>query len=324
MKRLLCVLMAALLLSLSLAGCGKSNAQPETADTGSADGQKLNIVTTIFPPYDFIRQIAGDTVSLTMLLSPGNESHDFEPTLSDAALVDAADLFVYIGGESDQNWVPDLLASVDNLDTVALTDCVALNEEQIVEGMQEEHETETEAADGVSYDEHVWTSPKNAIQIVQVLCDKLCALSPDNADLYQENTAAYLEDLRTLDADLEAVVANGARDTILFEGRFPFRYLCEDYGLQYYAALAGCASDTEVSLSTISFLTDKAKTLGIPVVLYIEFSKQTVADVICKGSGAQKRLLHSCHNVSQEDFDNGVTYLDLMRQNLEVLQEALH
>ena len=318
MKRLLCGLVAALLLIVLFTGCGESS---DSADHSTASAQKLNIVTTIFPPYDFIRQFAGDTVSVTMLLAPGDESHDFEPTLSDAATVEAADLFVYIGGESDQNWVPDLLASVSDPNTLALTDCVTLNEEETVEGMQEEHgaeETEMPA-----YDEHVWTSPKNAMQIVQALCDALCTLDPDHAALYQSNTASYLAELRALDADFETVVANAARHTIVFEGRFPFRYLCEDYGLQYYAALSGCASDTEVSLSTISFLMEKVKELQIPVIFYIEFSEQTVADVICKGTGAEKRLLHSCHNVSQDDFDAGVTYVDLMRQNLNSLREAL-
>ena len=324
MKRLLCGLVAALFLSTLLAGCGNTDKQTNTAKDTATSDQKLNIVTTIFPPYDFIRQIAGDTVSLTMLLSPGDESHDFEPTLSDAATVENADLFVYIGGESDQNWVPDLLVSVSDPNTIALTDCVTLNEEEAVEGMQEEHEHEEKETEGPSYDEHVWTSPKNAIKIVQALCDALCALAPDNADLYQANTEAYLEELHTLDTDLEAAVSNAARDTILFEGRFPFRYLCEDYGLQYYAALSGCASDTEVSLSTISFLMDKVRALDIPVVFYIEFSEQTVADVICDGTGIKKLLLHSCHNVSQEDFDNGITYVDLMQQNLKALQEALY
>ena len=320
MKRLLCSLLAALLLITLLSACGEQTEQPNHTDDG-----RLSVVTTIFPPYDFIRQIAGDAVSVTMLLSPGNESHDFDPTLSDAALVDGADLFVYVGGETDRSWVPGLLDSVGETRTIALTDCVTLNEEEHVEGMQEEDHDhdhthdETEAA----YDEHVWTSPKNAMQIVEVLCDALCELDPNNADLYTRNTAAYLDELRTLDADLTTMVAGGIRNTILFEGRFPFRYLCEDYGIDYYAPLSGCSSDTEVSLSTISFL-DKLKTESLPVVFHIEFSDETIADVLCDGTGANNLLLHSCHNVSQADFDGGVTYLSLMRQNLANLKEALY
>ena len=323
MKRRLCGFFSALLLIILLVGCGTTD-KPSSTETekSTVSGKKLNVVTTIFPPYDFVRQIAGDAVSLTMLLSPGNESHDFVPTLTDTATVQNSDLFIYIGGESDQNWVPDLLASVNTVNTVALTDCVSLSEEEVVEGMQEEHEEEEPT--GVAYDEHVWTSPKNAIRIVQTLCDTLCSLDPDNADLYQTNTEAYLEELRALDTDFETLVANAERNTILFEGRFPFRYLCADYGLQYYAALAGCAADTEVSLSTISFLIDQVKDEQIPVVFYIEFSEQTVADVICESTGAKKLLLHSCHNVSQSDFDKGVTYVDLMQQNLDHLQEALN
>lgn len=318
MKRVLCSLLAALLLITLFAGCGEQTEQPD-----NAEDNRLSVVTTIFPPYDFIRQIAGDAVSVTMLLSPGNESHDFDPTLSDAALVDSADLFVYIGGETDRNWVPDLLDSVSDTRTVALTDCVTLSEEEHIEGMQEEdhdHEHETEPA----YDEHVWTSPKNAMQIVEVLRDALCELDPDNADLYKSNTETYLDELRALDADLTAMVAGGVRNTILFEGRFPFRYLCEDYGIDYYAPLSGCSSDTEVSLSTISFLLDKLKTESLPVVFHIEFSEETIADVLCDGTGAKNLLLHSCHNVSQADFDSGVTYLSLMRQNLANLKEALY
>lgn len=321
MKRLLCSLLAALLLMTLFAGCGEQTEQPDGTDDG-----RLSVVTTIFPPYDFIRQIAGDAVSVTMLLSPGNESHDFDPTLSDAALVDGADLFVYVGGETDKNWVPDLLDSVSDTRTVALTDCVTLNEEEHVEGMQEEdhdHDHTHDEAEA-AYDEHVWTSPKNAMQIVEVLCDALCELDPNNADLYRSNTAAYLDELRTLDADLTAMVAGGVRNTILFEGRFPFRYLCEDYGIDYYAPLSGCSSDTEVSLSTISFLLDKLKTESLPVVFHIEFSAETIADVLCDGTGAKNLLLHSCHNVSQADFDGGVTYLSLMRQNLANLKEALY
>ena len=197
MKRLLCSLLAALLLITLFAACGAQTEQTDTADDG-----RISVVTTIFPPYDFIRQIAGDAVSVTMLLPPGSESHDFDPTLSDAALVDSADLFIYIGGETDRNWVPGLLDSVGEIKTVALTDCVTLNEEELVEGMQEEdHDHKAEA---VSYDEHVWTSPKNAMQIVAVLCNALCELDPDHADLFRSNADAYLDELRALDADLTA------------------------------------------------------------------------------------------------------------------------
>ena len=321
MKRLLCSLLAALLLITLFAACGAQTEQPDNTDDG-----RISVVTTIFPPYDFIRQIAGDAVSVTMLLPPGSESHDFDPTLSDAALVERADLFIYIGGETDRNWVPDLLASVSETKTVALTDCVTLNEEEHIEGMQEEdhdHDHTHDEAEA-AYDEHVWTSPKNAIQIVEVLCDALCELDPDHADLYRSNTEAYLDELRTLDADLTAMVEGGVRNTILFEGRFPFRYLCEDYGIDYYAPLSGCSSDTEVSLSTISFLLDKLKSEALPVVFHIEFSAETIADVLCDGTGANNLLLHSCHNVSQADFDGGVTYLSLMRQNLANLKEALY
>ena len=173
-------------------------------------------------------------------------------------------------------------------------------------------------------DEHVWTSPKNAMRIVQKLCDALCRLDPENADDYQANTASYLASLTSLDEEFSDVTANASRHTIVFGDRFPFRYFADAYGLDYYAAFPGCSSESEASAKTLSFLIDKINEEQIPVVFHTELSNEKMTDCICEATGAKKLLLHSCHNVSKDDFENGATYLSLMEQNVAALKEALN
>ena len=277
-----------------------------------------SVVVTIFPQYDFIRAIAGDRVRLTMLVRPGSEVHGFDPTFSEVSEILNADLFVCVGGESDK-WTEDVLSKSDRqVRTLKLTELVDTLDEETVEGMQaEEEEPETEK------DEHVWTSPKNAIRIVEGLLEALCELLPDEADAMCKNAAEYTAELRELDEQFRAVTEHAARSTVVFAERFPFRYFCEEYGLTYYAALPGCSSNEEVSLTTIAFLIDRVREEQLPGVFYIEFSDEKTADAIVEATGCQKWRLHSCHNVSREDFDSGVTYLDLMRGNLESLKKAV-
>lgn len=306
MKKLLSLALCIALLLCALA-CDKTQKEAE----------KPTVICTIFPQYDFVRQIAGDRVNLVMLVKPGSEVHGFDPSLSEMSAILDSDLFVYVGGETDA-WVQDLLEkNGKSLNAIALMDLVDTVDEEHVQGMQGEAEDAPEA------DEHVWTSPKNAIRIVDGLCGALCEILPDAADELRANAEAYRAELQSLDDDFHALMQNAKRRTVVFAERFPFRYLCDELGLTYYAALPGCSSNEEVSLSTVSFLIGRVREEHLPGVFYIEFSDQKIAGTIAEATGCETWLLHSCHNVSKADFDAGVTYLDLMRQNLVSLQKAV-
>lgn len=303
-----------LLLPVLAAGCmaGKP--------AGREPGDKISVVATIFAPYDFAREIAGDKADLTMLLPPAAESHSFEPTPQDTIRIQNCDVFIYVGGDSDR-WVDEILSSMDTggMKIVTLMDCVDPVEEEITEGM----ETDGGEGEANAYDEHVWTSPRNAKRIVRKISDALCAADESNAAHYLQNTAEYLQKLDGLDAAFQRVVDEAARKTIVFGDRFPFRYFADAYGLSYFAAFPGCASETEPSGKTIAFLIDKIKSESIPVVFHTELSSQKAADTISEATGASVRLLHACHNISRDDFQNGASYLTLMTRNVDALREAL-
>ncbi|MDR1956830.1 MAG: metal ABC transporter substrate-binding protein [Treponema sp.] len=292
-------------------------------DTGKTKAGKLTVVTTIFPSYDFVRHIAGDQVSLTMLLPPGAESHSFEPTPQDIIKIQNCDVFVYGGGESDA-WVDQILESMDTsrMEIITLMDCVEVVEEEIVEGMQEEEAAEE--SEEPEYDEHVWTSPQNAKLIVRKIADVLKRRDEANAARYEKNTGAYLTQLTELDASFQKMIQGAKRKTLVFGDRFPFRYLADAYGLRYFAAFPGCSTETECSAATVAFLIDKVRSEEIPVVFHLELSNEKIADTICEETGAKKRLLHAAHNITKRDFDRGVGYYDLMAQNVQALQEALY
>lgn len=328
-SKLFSAFIPASVLLLLLSGC----ASPGTA--GSEDSGKIRAVATIFPQYDFLRQIGGDHLELTMLLKPGAESHSFEPTPADMITVSQSDLFVYVGGDSDA-WVETILESVDvsEKEIVTLMDCVETVAEEDVEGIEthghaHDHEDEDPtAADGdheeAEQDEHVWTSPRNAVRIVEKLRDALIAVDPENAGDYTQNAADYIDRLNRLDQEFQETVDTAKRHTILLGDRFPFRYLADAYGLDYYAAFPGCSSESEASAKTIAFLIDKVKEEKIPVVFSIELSNEKMTDSICEATGATKLQLHSCHNVTRDDFEQGITYLDLMERNVQALKEALN
>ncbi len=309
MKKLLYILLCLGLL-LCLCGCG---AQPEAETDG------LSIVTTVFPAYDFARQIAGDRAQVSLLLPPGAESHSFEPTAKDMVRVHSADLFFCNGGESEA-WVEELLESGEDIRALSMMDCVDTLEEEVKEGMQENRAEEEEETE---YDEHVWTSPRNAVRICEALCDELCSLDPEGEYDYRERLAAYKAELEDLDAAFRQTVREGKHHTVIFADRFPVRYFVEEYGLEYFAAFPGCAEDTEPSARTVAFLIDRVREEQIPAVFYIEFSNQKMADQICEDTGCGKLLFHSCHNVSADDLRGGVTYLELMQNNALALKEAL-
>jgi zinc transport system substrate-binding protein len=314
MKRF--IFFACILLSLTTAL--SAGGRRETKNTEG----KINVVTTIFPPYDFVREIVGDRVNLTMLLPPGAESHSFEPTPRDIITVQNSDVFIYVGGESDA-WAERILDSFDTsrMDIITLMDCVEVVEEEIVEGMEEEEGSEYE--EEAEYDEHVWTSPRNAQLIVRKIADVLKARDAPNAAAYEKNTAAYIAKLTELDASFQKVVDGAKRKIFIFGDRFPFRYFADAYGLSYYAAFPGCSTETECSAATVAFLINKVRSDQIPVIFHIELSNEKIADAICEETGAKKMLLHAVHNVSKRDFEGGATYYGLMSQNVKNLQEAL-
>ena len=314
-------IVTALALAMLLTGCGR--AAPAADD--AADG--LKIVTTIFPLYDWVRQIVGDTegVQISMLMDSGVDLHNFQVTADDIIRVGSCDLFVYVGGASD-GWVPDTLAQAVNKDMTALDLMDALGAgaktEQTVEGMQPEEEEEEE-----EYDEHVWLSLKNAVFFCGVIAEKLEALDPDNARTYADNAAAYIERLNALDGEYQAAVDGAARRTLLFGDRFPFRYLADDYGLSYYAAFSGCSAESEASFETITFLAQKVDELALPVILCIESSDGSIPETI-RNSTAEKNqtvlVMDSLQAKTARDIEAGASYLSCMQSNLDVLRTALN
>ena len=281
--------------------------------------EKLTIVTTNFPAYDFARAVAGDKAEIKMLLKPGSEMHDFEPTPSDIIDIEKSNLFIYTGGESDE-WVEDILEDTKVSKTLKMMDAVEVVEEEAVEGMEAEEEEEGEEPE---YDEHVWTSPKNAKKIVNRVKDELIKVSPENEEAFEQNAADYSAELDELDNKFQAIVDNSKRKTIVFGDRFPLRYFADEYGLKYYAAFPGCSEQTEASSATIAFLVDKVKSEKIPVVFKIEMSSGKVAQTIADETDAKVLTFNAAHNISADDFNAGVAYVDIMEQNLSVLEEAL-
>ena len=312
MKKILILITLAALL-FGLGGC-----KQKSAVIRSADG-KLNVTTTNFPPFDFVRNIAKDKVNLFMLLPPGAESHSFEPSPRDIIKVQNSGIFIYVGGEGDI-WANRILESMDTskMKIIRMMDAIDAVEEEIVEGMEEDGEEEETV-----YDEHVWTSPRNAILIVGAITDALCKFDSANSEFYRQNARDYTNELMRLDLSFSFVVSEAKRKTIVFADRFPFRYFADYYGLKYYAAFPGCSTETEPSAATVKFLIDKIKAEKIPVVFHIELSNEKMADTISGETGAKKLLFHSCHNLSKKDFDARLGYLDFMKGNVENLKEAL-
>ena len=314
MKRLLTILIS-LVLALSLAAC----AAPEAEER-----EGVSVVATVFAPYDFARELVGELGTVTMLLPPGSEAHSYEPTPKDILEIQSADVFIYVGGENDA-WVADVLDSVaGDVRAVTLMDCVELLEEETVEGMEGgDAHAEHDHAHEAEYDEHVWTSPRNAALICDKIAAALCEADPEHTDEYNASLAAYKAELAELDAAFTEIAACGARDTIIFADRFPLLYFARAYGLEYYAAFPGCSEDSEPSAATVAFIIDKVKAEDIPVVFHTELANEDMADIVCDETGAVKRQFNACHNLTRSQFNAGVSYLDLMWENTKVLKEAL-
>ena len=312
MKRFLILIVAAAL-ALPLCACGER--EPEGQDG------RLSIVTTVFPAYDFARQVAGDQAKVTLLVPPGAETHSFEPTAQDIRRIQSCDLLICNGGESEA-WLETLLAGQETeIPSLVMLECVEALEEELKEGMQETEEEGEE--EEIEYDEHVWTSPVNAQRICRAIAETLADRDEEHREDYQANCTAYCEKLAELDEAFRAVVEQGSHSTVIFADRFPVRYFVEEYGLDYFAAFPGCAEDTEPAAGTVAFLIDRVREEQIPAVFYIEFSNEKMADVICEDTGCKKLLFHSCHNVTADQLKAGISYYELMLGNVESLREAL-
>ena len=341
MKRIIPLCLALVMTVGLLAGCGKQNEQTASDET------RLRVVTTIFPEYDWVREILGDkadNAEVTMLLDNGADLHSYQPTADDIVKISECDLFIYVGGESD-DWVDDALKNAANKNMKVINLLEALGErvktEEVVEGMQEEehdHDHDHEDADEhddakehdheeeAEYDEHVWLSLKNAQTLCSAISGVLQQIDPDNKDTYAANASAYIKKLSALDADYQAAVNAATRKTVLFGDRFPFRYLAEDYGLRYYAAFAGCSAESEASFETISFLAGKVDELNLPCVLTIEGVQHKIAETIVRNTAAKNQkvlMMDSMQSTTSKDAANGTTYLSVMERNLSVLKEAL-
>lgn len=322
MKRIIAFLLAALLI-LGLCACGGTVSDTKT------DSKKLQIVTTIFPIYDWVSAVtAGTDAEITMLLDSGVDLHSFQPSAQNILKVATCDVFLYVGGESDA-WVKDALAEATNKNMTVLNLMEVLGdlvkEEETVEGM-EETEEEDDEEEGPEYDEHIWLSLKNAAFLTDRIVEALAEKDPAHAEAYRANAAAYVQKLRLLDEAYAKTVADASGRTLLFGDRFPFRYLCDDYGLSYYAAFSGCSAETEASFETVAFLAGKVDELGLGAVLTIEGTDHRIAQTIVQNTRTRDQrilTLDSLQSVTARDVQNGATYLSIMEKNLEVLREAL-
>lgn len=321
-KRILALLLAAAV-ALPLCACAPAGEEAE-------DG-RLQVVCSLFPYYDFVREIGGAYVSPRLLVAAGRETHSFEPTPMDVIRVSRADVFVYNGGEGEQ-WVDEILSSAgENIPTVLrmMDYADTLTEEPLAghddhDHADHDHEHDDDHdSDDIEYDEHIWTSPVQAMKLCRAICDALCAADPAHAAVYRSNLENYLGQLAELDVAFRQVCSEKKRSLLVFGDRFPLLYFCREYGLDYRAAFHGCSSDTEPSLYTLKFLIDKVRQQDIPVVYALELSSRKVADAIAETTGATVETFYSCQTVSQADWAAGEGYVSLMRRNVAALREGI-
>ncbi|MDE6678992.1 MAG: metal ABC transporter substrate-binding protein [Ruminococcus sp.] len=299
-----------------LCGCGKV---PEKSD-------KINIVCTVFSEYDWVRQILGsheNDFEITYLLSNGSDMHSYQPTIDDIIKISSCDLFIYIGGESDK-WTEEAVSQSQNknIKTISLLESLgsSAKEEEIKEGMQGDIEEEAE------YDEHIWLSLGNAETLCTAIAEEIYSLDPENKSDYQNNLSAYCEKLETLNTEYKESLSEVTNKTLIFGDRFPFRYLVDDYGLDYYAVFSGCSAETDASFETITFLADKIDELNVDTVFTIDGSDDKIAKAIISGTdGKNQKIsrLDSIQSVTEKQVQNGVTYISIMKSNLDILKEAL-
>lgn len=348
-KKILCFVIA-LTLCLSLTACGGSNKTEKKQ-------YKLKVMTTLFPYYDFARAVIGDIddIDLQLLVSPGQDDHSFEPTAKDVVAINQADLFIYNGG-SIENWVDTVIDSLDNkkqqqmrmMDEIGQERLLGEEEEEGVFAVSDhdhEHEDshshtkdetdEHSQAGNTSeqeehshadeeLDEHIWTSPANAEILVDSICQKLSQMMPEHKVQFRKNADNYIKQIKQLDTKFKNITSKATHKEVIFADKFPIKYFAKEYGLKYYAAFAGCSGDTEPSAKTVAFLIDKVKKNDVKGIFYLELSSTAMADTICQDTGTVAYQFNSCHNITNEQFKAGVTYVQLMKENAKILEKALN
>lgn len=338
-NRIFGLVMASVLTVSAFCGCeasrtaADSDQKGESVPQNAANAAAYSIVCTTFPQYDWIRNIIGDDsdkFQLTMLLDQGTDLHSYQPTAEDIAKIADADMFVYVGGESD-GWVDSALkeATNKNMKVVNMLDALgtAVKVEEVVPGMQAEEKEEIEEGEGPENDEHVWLSLRNAVTLTDVLSENIQEIDPANKEDYVENAGKYVDKLNDLDGRYALTISEGKRQAILFGDRFPFRYMADDYGLTYYAAFVGCSAESEASFETITFLAHKVDELKLPVILTIEGADHNIAESIknaTKSKNQEILTMNSMQSVTAEAVADGETYLNMMEDNLNVLSQALN
>lgn len=297
-KLIVCLLFLAL-----LCGCGKVN---------TVKSDKISIVTTVFPVYDFVRAVGGDSVDISLLIKPGSEVHSFEPAPSDIAAISNCDLFAFVGGESD-NWARTVLSD-NKVNNITLIDKVDLKGHRL-----HDHSS----GHSHSYDEHIWTSPKMAADMINAICERLCTLDVYHASEYRQNAAEYIEKINNVAAEIRTVTEKAEKKFILVADRFPFEYFTEYFGIEYMAALDGCAAPSDISLKTMATLVASVEERRIKTVFCTELSNRIIANALTEQSGVRVLELHSAHNVTIGDFRGGITYVDIMKRNAAALKEGM-
>lgn len=314
-------------LLMMMTGCGSREA--ESADASSSD--KLTVVTTLFPQYDFARQIGGEYADVSLVLLPGMESHMYDPTPGDMIRISEADMFIYTGAEMEP-WAQELADSVDmtRVQVVDASSGVSMMKEEDEEHEHADEDEDHEGHDHSShhhhehtYDPHIWLDMQNAIQMVRNIESAFCKVDPDHADTYQANAEAYIEKLSALDEELKEIVAEGSRRDIVFGGRFSYGYFIHGYDLEYESVYDSCSADTEPSMAQMAEVINYMKEHDVKYILYEELSTPNVARAIAEATGAQMLMFSTCHNVTKDEFESGVTFIDLMQQNAETLKKAL-
>ena len=282
---------------------------------------KMNIVVTTFSSYDFVKHIVGDKANVIFLLGPGVDSHSYEPSVKEIKMIKNADMFIYIGGEMEK-WTDGVLKTDvigDKTKVIKVSESVDTIDEQEVDGAEEEEEEEIEGA----FDEHIWTSPANAIKMMEYLNEAICKMDEENKEFYTKNTNEYIAQIKDVQAKIQNVVDHRVRDRLVFADKMPMQYFLNEYGLTASAAFSGCSTETEPGQQTILYLINKVKEEQIPVVLYIELGTGKMASSIAHETGTEAMQIQTLHNISKDDFENGETYVSLMTRNIEVLKKAL-
>lgn len=322
MKKFIALILTVLLILAVFTSCGAYQ---------EPTGERLSIVSTIYPYYDFAKEITGDMADLTMLVPAGSEIHDYEPTPKDILKIQNADIFIYNGGESDE-WVEDILSSIDfDAKVLCMFDFVnpLCADEHSIDGdshhshsEDEHHHDEDEHHH--QYDEHIWTSPKNAMIFTQVISKEIQNIDTTNQKLYKENTKEYLNKLNAIDLSFETLADTCQRDTIVIADRFPLLYFTEEYNLNYVSAFSGCSSDTQPSVKIVTKLIDYIKANNVPVVFNMDNTNETFATLISEDTDSKTSTLYSCGNITSKQFAQGVSYISLMELNYSALKEALN